>query len=677
MKKLIYGCVFIMSLLSYAQEKKLYNIDTIHLKVTKLNVSWLKSVNSVQELDTKNKEQLPQNSLQEFLVKSPSVFSLNTNNKAQDLRVSIRGFGTRSNFGIRGIKVIVDGIPETTTDGQTQLDNLNLGIIEKIEVLNSGASSLYGNASGGVLNIETIDESIFKKKKHILNIGLGRASYNGKQYDFTMGSKIDNKLAYIFHSSHKKSEGYREHSNYESTNLNLRLIYRMLREGKLEATVNYLNSPVANDPGGVDLSSVIKNQRKANTRNLILKTGEKINQFKASIRYNTKIWKSSKFNIYNFYSKRGFEGRIPIPSNGIILLERNYYGHGSSLTSTIDFKKIKYTNSVGYEFSFQDDKRKRFENNEGVKGSKVLDQDEVFLNLGAYWIHDIDINKLKFTTSVRYDKNKIKLKDKFLINGNDSNKIDFNNLSYGFGFLYNYVERQSVFANFSTSYETPTLNELSNNQNGVELGKELKAQTAYHIDIGVKGNILGKSKFQTSVFYIKSRNEILKVEKENAIFFSNIGETKKMGVELFLEHTFNKAYKVFTSCSYNNFVFTDYIVSGQNLKNNKLPGVPVFRCNTQVDVLVKKNILVNFQYEARSKIFTDNLNSEATDFTNILNASLKYNLNLKGVEASFYVGANNILKSNYIDNIRINAFGKRYYEAAPDKFYYAGIRFKL
>ena len=96
-------------------------------------------------------------SLQEYLGAVPGLFSLNANNYAQDLRISIRGFGARAAFGIRGIKIIVDGIPETTPDGQGQLDNLPLGLLQNIEVLRGPSASLYGNASGGVLSLNTVD----------------------------------------------------------------------------------------------------------------------------------------------------------------------------------------------------------------------------------------------------------------------------------------------------------------------------------------------------------------------------------------------------------------------------------------------------------------------------------------------------------------------------------------
>ena len=127
---------------------------------------------SISSKDFTNDQQFSQQlSLQEYLYNIPGVFSTSANNFAQDLRLSIRGFGARSSFGIRGIKVIVDGIPQTSPDGQTQLDNLPLGLMESIEVIRGPAANLYGNSSGGVITINTISGETNNKTNYKSMIG--------------------------------------------------------------------------------------------------------------------------------------------------------------------------------------------------------------------------------------------------------------------------------------------------------------------------------------------------------------------------------------------------------------------------------------------------------------------------------------------------------------------------
>jgi len=210
-------------------------------------------------------------SLQEYLTHVSGLFSLNATNYAQDLRISIRGFGARSAFGIRGVKIIVDGIPETTPDGQGQIDNLNLGLIEKIEVLKGPSSALYGNASGGVIHITTKQDF----DTDFLEAGLTLGSYHNQQYQLSGGlAKKNTKL--IFQAAHTLTDGYRDQSGLQNTNLNLRWFQKITNKSKINFQANYTNSPIGDDAGGLTLEEVNTNRRQARDRNVQFKTGENL-----------------------------------------------------------------------------------------------------------------------------------------------------------------------------------------------------------------------------------------------------------------------------------------------------------------------------------------------------------------------------------------------------------------
>ena len=171
----------------------------------------------------------PQNNLGEYLESVPSLFVMNNHNFAQDSRISIRGFGSRANFGIRGIKIFVDGIPETSPDGQTQIDNINLEIIEKIKVYRGNNSSFFGSSSGGVISITTLENF----DKNFVNIGYSFGSFNTNKTQATIGiNKEDQKM--IFFGSRTKSEGYRNHSSYENLNFNFKYIRKINQKNKLQ-----------------------------------------------------------------------------------------------------------------------------------------------------------------------------------------------------------------------------------------------------------------------------------------------------------------------------------------------------------------------------------------------------------------------------------------------------------
>lgn len=657
----------------------LQELETIEVRALKIQKPWLRSATSVYQLTPTFQDQTPQNSLDELLKDSPGVFSLNENNKAQDLRISIRGFGSRAAFGIRGIKIIVDGIPETTADGQGQLDNLNLGIIERIEVLPGGASALYGNASGGVINISTTDEQAFNSQKQFLHFGAGFQSFNGQQYQATAGKKFKN-TSLIFHANHQQGDGYRDHSEFQSTNFNFRWIQDFTKNSKLEFILNFMDSPTANDPGGVNLISFDSIPRAARDQNVDFLAGEAIQQIKGSLRYETTFLKSLKFNTYAFYSGRDFLGFLPFSNGGVIDLNRNFFGGGSSLTGKKLFGKSTWTWQLGFELLSQRDERLRFQNNTGIQGDLVFSQEEGFDNSGFYLANDFNLNKWIFNSVIRYDFNAIKTTDGFLIDGDDSGEVDLNNFNYSIGIAYPVHPSAMLFANLSTSFETPTLNEISNNPDGSGFNPSLKAQSATHYELGIKGLYQNSNRYQLTAFLVNSEDELLPFELESMpgrTFFRNVGSTQRQGIEFLLQHQIRSNILLHTNWSWQDFTFSDYELDGERFDGNQLPGLPNFQGNIRLSFSLAKNFHLVFQQEFWGRIYTNDSNEDFQKAKSVTNLSLKYSFEKRQFLILPYLGINNFFQTRYADNIRINAFGGRYYEAAPNMVLYGGMRLKF
>ncbi len=653
-------------------------LETIQVSALKIQKPWLRSATSIYQLTPNFKDQVSQNSLKEFISDIPGVFSLNANNQVQDLRISIRGFGSRAAFGVRGIKLIVDGIPETTADGQGQLDNLNLPIIENIEVLPSGASALYGNASGGVIQISTIDERVFRDTTRFADYHVGLQSFKGQQYQLTSGRKFG-KTSFIFHVDNQRGNGYRDYARFKSLKFNLRTVHEFSKRSKLELLLNYMDSPTAQDPGGVDLMTFNETPRAARDRNVEFSAGEKINQFKGSLRYKATLSKNLDFNTYAFYSNRDFSGRLPFENSGTILLKRNFFGAGSSLGIKKMLNKFQWKGQLGYELLGQRDNRRRFDQTTFI-GELRLSQKEQFNNAGFFWANDLMWERWVINTAIRYDLNNIKAIDNFLGNGDDSGTLDLNNFSYSLGMSYAVLPSIFMFGNISTSFETPTLNELSNNPDGSGFNPTLNAQSATHYEAGLKGMSKNKNRYQLSFFLINSAEELLPYELEASpgrLFYRNVGSTERKGIELFLAHKFNHRLNASTNWSWQDFTFTDYELDGINLAGNKLPGLPNFQGNLRLSIKIAQRFHLNVQQELWGKIYTNDINDEFQDTKTVTNLSLKYQIE-KGRSALIpYFGVNNIFQTKYADNIRINAFGGRFYEAAPNTLFYGGVRLKF
>ena len=344
-------------------------LDAIRIKTPKRTIPFATSHLTFEatQLD------LPQNSLQDYLTSVPGLYAQNTQNFAQDLRVSIRGFGARSGFGIRGIQLIVDGIPETTPDGQGQLDNLPLGLIQSLTVLRGPASSFYGNASGGVIQLNTLEDF----KDNFVRLRLQSGSYSSKNLAATVGWK-KNKTKAVLYQNLTESEGYRDHSKFKQQVFNARLWHDFSDRSKIRWQFNYTHSPYAFDAGGINLAAVEENREQARPQNETYQTYETVDHLKTGLQWEKQISDKLLWDTYAFYAHRDFVGRLPFAYGGYVDLKRNYYGLGSAL----EFEpQSNHRMQLRFSLADQNDHRQRFQNLNGSPGDNTLDQEELFLIL--------------------------------------------------------------------------------------------------------------------------------------------------------------------------------------------------------------------------------------------------------------------------------------------------------
>ena len=615
-------------------------------------------------------------SLNEFFQEVTGLFVLNANNYAQDLRISIRGFGARSAFGIRGVKLIVDGVPETTPDGQGQIDNIDLSVLSKLEILRGGSSSLYGNASGGVISIQTKD----KVEKPYLSIGATMGSYNMHRYEIEAGLK-SRRSQVILHAGHTNVDGYREQSEMVSTNLNAKWIYKLSEKGTLNVVANYTNSPTADDPGGVNLAQVEENPRTARNLNLSFDAGEAITQYKISTSYKTSVGANWTLDAYAFVNNRDFYGRLPFEDGGIVDLQRKYSGTGVNMTH-----KLLLDNGInlfqwGVDLSAQVDGRVRYDNLQGIQGPESFHQDEIFSNIGLYVQDQYSIGAWTFEGGLRMDLNKLQAKDMILSNGDNSDEIDLNTFNPSFGVSYKSSATSSIFFNLASSFETPTLSELSVDPSGAEgFNRDLKAMTALTKELGVRGSIFDLLNYELVLFHINSNNEIVPYEIARfpgRDFFRNAGRTERKGIELTAKYHLSPDWVIDGSYSLMNVTYKDYISGNSDFSGNEIPGIPKSRGSLSTVYQSKKDLILKVQALFTSQLFLDDSNQNISPSYQLINCYFGHPLKVGKGTFFLFAGINNLTDSDYYDNVRINAFGGRFYEAGPKRNYYGGIKFKF
>lgn len=609
---------------------------------------------SVQSVDEFQKiyQQL---SLQEYLVAVPGLFTQNANNYAQDLRISLRGFGARAAFGIRGIKLIVDGIPETTPDGQGQLDNLPLGLLSSVEVLRGPSASLYGNASGGVLYLNTLDQ--LENETIQLQSRLG--AYGFQSYQLNTSLKGEKTVALI-HINRTKTDGFRQNSGFEQTLFNTKIKHRLSSKSTLQLQLNYTDSPRAEDAGGITLEDTELDWSQARQRNVAYDTYESVNQFKSGLRWQQDWGDQWNLDTYGFYTFRDFYGKLPFENGGIIDLTRNYFGFGSRLNYIQD----KHRWQIGIETAQQADQRDRYLNLNGAQGSLSFSQLESFGSFGIYILDEVRWEKVLLRTSLRYDDLRL---------GADSVSEDqtYQVLNPSVGLSYEVASQHRLFADFSSSFETPALSELSANPSGAEgLNLELEPARALNYELGWKG-LWAKIRMEANVFFIESTNEILPYELEafpGRSFYRNAGATQRWGVEVFGSYQWEQ-WELQASMTQAQYRFTENNTS----EGNTLPGIP----NSQFFLQVGYTSLQNWQFQLTG----EHIGSLYADTDNAVQIEAFQKVRLQGgktialgdLELNLFAGINNLFDVRYFDNIRLNAFGGRYYEPAPGRNAFFGL----
>ena len=629
-----------------------FNSDTLDLDVVVLKSVLINQSNpavTVSNISYNENEIRPIN-FQDAIEFSPSVWITNSENQAQDNRMSIRGFGARSAFGIRGVKIILDDIPLTTPDGQSQVDNIPYDLIQNIEILKSLSSTRHGNASGGVIYMNTFSE-LSLIQGVLPEFSFGTNGYKTKKATF---SKKRDKSSTILRISQAESDGYRGHSSYKNKSFFFKHTID-LEEVKLKINSIYFDSPYAFDPGGLTIESVNENRSQARDRNVLFDAQESVKQLQTGLALD---WKTAvgKVNSSLYYSNRDFIGLLPFTNGGYVELNRDFAGLELSLNNP--FNELEYI--FGVSMQSQADDRKRFDNNEGVKGEKTMDQLESFDSYGVFALGSFNKPKYSIQAGVRFDLHQISLDDNF---GLDQQDIDYSSslgaYSPNIGFIYNLDKSGELYANYGSSYETPSLSELSANPDGSGFNNQLSPMISSGFDIGFRKSSQGLS-YSLSAFHIDTKDEIVRYELEGfegMNFYKNLGLSKRYGLELEGSYNLGKHHIVKASYAQAKYEFENQGVKGE------LAGIP--KSNVELEwAYNKKGFNFKLDFKQVSSMFADNNNEVKVPSYALANIGVKNNIQIKGVSLNLGLQIRNIFDQKYYDNIRTNAFGNRFYEPA-------------
>jgi iron complex outermembrane recepter protein len=642
-------------------------LPTLEVSVTR---SWKKKYNVPAALGSASDRDirfgLPQLTLDESLTSIPGVFFQNQFNSVQDLRMSIRGFGARSAFGVRGIKVLVDGVSHTLPDGQTQMDSIDPGMIDSMEILRGPSSSLYGNASGGVISITTKGGLISESGPELR---LTRGQFGLKKYLFNIGG-VSGPFNYRLYASHLHWEGYRDHSATENSLVHGKFQLKTGPDSNWTLILSHFHSPKAEDPGALTELQVESNRQGADPRTISFDVGEKIKENNLALIYQKSLSPSHKFSLTAHLNRRIFENKLPFTSGGMVEFER--WATGLEGRSVLDIEMFSRPGRLiaGTDFAFQSDDRKRFDNNSGTSGNKTLDRIETVYNVSPYLRAEWQWTpRLEVIGGVRYDRVHFKLDDAFLNDGDQSDDRTLAAMSGTVGSVFHWKESLHFYANIATAFETPTTTELINDPNGGSgFNPDLKQQTSVSYEIGFKGRILEGPEFDLALFVIQSQDELVPFEIASfpgRTFYKNTGRSRRVGLETRVVHHPLKWAKVSLSYTFSDFRFTEFEDSGVDQSGKLIPGIPEHHLVVSLDAFAKSGWFARGEIQHVSNIFVNNGNTAGNPAYNTSRLAIGREKKVGMFQGNASFGLNNLFGEKYNANTRINATGGRYFEPAP------------
>ncbi len=608
--------------------------------------------------------------LDEALARVPGVFVQNGYNFAQDLRISMRGFGARSAFGIRGIQVYVDGIPLTLADGQSTLDAIDPEAIGRLEVLRGPVSALYGNASGGVINITTPEgppRPFVEERTLIGEYGLMK--------NVLKGGGQAGRLNAFASLAHLKTDGFREHSEARSATFNSKLRFDLDSASDLTLIFNAVRIPEAQDPGGLTLQQAGSDPTQAADLSRLYDSGESISDQRIGLVYRREPIPDHQLEAAAFFSQRDLDNAVPFR---FIELDRKAAGGRIQYAVSGTILDRTQRTVAGIDLQHQSDDRVNFDNIAGRAGETLLlSQDESVTATGVYLQEEVELTpRVSVLLGGRYDHVRFDIDDRLLEDSDDSGARTFDQFTGRLGLMVAPDSRLRLYGTIARSFETPTSTEIVNRpEGGGGINPHIEPQTAVNYEIGAKMQVGKDLSLEAALFLIRLEDELIAFrDATDRVFYRNAGESQRVGVEMGLVKTFLRRWQFSLAYSYLKAEFESYEKQGVDLSGNRVPGLPEHWIFSELRYSRESGLYAAGAVSYAGDFFVDDENTLKNADATVVDLRLGYEKRWRRWQVEPFLGIRNLFDKDYNNNVRINASGGRYFEPAPERNAYGGLR---
>lgn len=637
--------------------------------------------------------------LEEALQSLPGVQVQNRFNYAVGERISIRGFGSRAQFGVRGIQVVIDGIPATLADGQSTLDHLDIASLGRVEALRGPASAMYGNASGGVLRFETEMPAGTPVREEFTTVGGSDGLL--RLQSLTSGTVGD--ASYLISLDRLEYDGFRKFANGANTgdafgaarrrHANARLVQPM-GGGQLGITMNYFDLDSEN-PGSLTRAQFNADPTQIAPTYNTFKTGKDVNQGQLGLTWGGPVaGLTAEAAVYGV--TRDFSNPLP---NDVVDLDRRAGGGRLTLGRSTTSGSTGIDLLAGVEYDLQDDDRREYTNSGGLPNTLTQNQTESVKSTGAFFQASLSLmDRVSIVAGARYDHATFKVTDLFPVTArvdeNDSGSRDMDKFSPTIGVHVAAAPGIGLYANYATSFETPTTVELGNRANASGgFNPDLDPMTGETLEAGARGTLLDRVSYEVSLFRTNLENELIAYENVNVLtYYQNAGKTRRTGAEAIVRARLLDFVTGQVSYSRTNAEFVEYVdLKGLDFSGNKVPGLSPQQLQGSLR-FTRAGWYLDLGAEYTDEVPVNDRNCLVALVAGACPASAggarqdgftrAYTLvgvrvggtgvQLGRFEITPFAGLQNLMDERYMSSVTVNAFGGRFYEPGPGRTLYVG-----
>lgn len=640
-----------------------------------------------------------QMTLSESLIRVPGITAQNRTQQAQDPQISTRGFGSRSAFGVRGVRVYVDGIPLTMPDGQGQPGVVDLSAIKSIEVMRGPFSALYGNSSGGVIQLFTEDAPKTPEVGATVMFG----SYDTKRQIMNAAGVADG-VEYLLNASNFESDGYRDNSESNKQAATAKFKFNISDDTNITTLINWFDQE-SQDPIGLSRALAFN----SSTRDTVVP---------AALFANTSVKRDHTqvgFNIehaFNENNKISFIPYVGTRRNAQILtttptattlatttarlseIDRSFYGGDLRWDNNGILGSLPYNVAFGINYGKSTDDR--LDRNILVAGNPAnalnRDEENISSNFDQYIQGKLSISPtVDIHAGARHTKVKLQVKDNFITvgapgQGDNSGSVEYQKTTPVIGATWKATESINLYANFGKGFETPTFIEAAfdNVATGVASRPNLalNPSESNNYEIGAKAFITDNSRLNVTLFKVDTDDEIVtSLSNAGRSSFTNAGKTERKGVELSLDSRFENnittyfAYTLLDAEFKDSFTFRPTTTTTRTVNaGNKIPGT--YRSQIYAEIAWSHAPLGFFSaLEGRhnSKVYVDDINSDSASSYTIFNLRAGFEQNIAKWQLKEYLRVENMFDKEYIGSVRINDSNGLFFEPGADRNYLLGL----